>query len=523
MSENAKLKMKNEKRGRESLFKKGFLALNFAFFILHFLHGSSWAKYEQEQVAMETNLQQKIETILSKTLPPNSYLITVKVEMEEQVKNAASGGRRKDNGNPFLDKKRFVLPGVPQKNEFSDNNGESKELTPITVSTVESLVKKITITILVAPDIPEEKLKSVTDLLNESLPFNPLRGDELVIRRDALINSTASELTTQAATAPSGLSSDPAAASARFQNGRSWSSIPELPQWIMTGVLIFAVIVFLFFLLGPVRAFLNRLLIMLPRVGEAAALNASREAPGAQAAAPGGLPQERLPYMNSNPLEGESDQPFHFIRPEQLSKLPVILKPFTPEQTALVLAYLPAEWASQVLSGLDSGVQSAVIRELSLAREIPAERVREIELYIKERLPYWVGGAEWIQAVYQRTQPQMQRTLLGAIGQQSPDLAQALRRKSFFFEDMNTLDTAALRILTQEAGYPILAASLRDERPEIRNAIVAKLPAVMRTIVQQELELSKDDKTAIADAKARVIAVARRLINEGRLKLSEHK
>ncbi len=498
--------------------------------VLCLLTGSLWAKYEQEQVAMETNLQQKIETILSKTLPPNSYLVTVKVDMEEQVKNAASGGQRRDKGNPFLNNKRFVLPGVPQQNQFSDNNNDAKDTTPITVTTVESLVKKITITILVAPDIPAEKIKSIRDLLNESLPFNPLRGDELVIRPDAIINGSGSAvqegdtIDTTALIASSNAAAGTAEPVSRsvfsWRTWKTWSASPRLPEWIITGFVIFAVVVFLIFLLGPVRAFLNRLLVMLPRVGETAALNARDTGTGAQNGNAAGLSPDRLPYLNGNNTNG-SDHPFHFIRAEQLNKLPVVLKSLTPAQTALVLAYLPAEWASQVIASLDTSVQGAVVRELSQAHEIPADTVRELEQQIKEKLPYWVGGADWVQSVYQMTQPNVQRNLLGAISQLAPDLAQNLRRKSFFFEDLPTLDTGALRILTQEAGYTVIASAIRDEKPEIRNAVLGKLPAAMRTIVMEELELSKDDKTASADAKTRVMAIARRLLNEGRLKLPE--
>src|SRR5437868_1610296 len=80
----------------------------------------AWGKYEQEQLALETQLQQRIESILTKTLPPNSYIVTVKVEMGDKTKPASvrsTSGKRGGN-NPFLVQNQFVLPGVPQKKEF---------------------------------------------------------------------------------------------------------------------------------------------------------------------------------------------------------------------------------------------------------------------------------------------------------------------------------------------------------------------------------------------------------------------
>src|SRR5688572_19042687 len=80
----------------------------------------AWAKYEREQLQLETQIQERIERILAKTLPPASYLVTVKVEMDEKATPQRQAPARKST-NPFLDQNRFVLPGVPQKKGFSDS------------------------------------------------------------------------------------------------------------------------------------------------------------------------------------------------------------------------------------------------------------------------------------------------------------------------------------------------------------------------------------------------------------------
>src|SRR5687767_10089501 len=79
-----------------------------------------WAKYEKEQLALENQLTQRIEGILAKTLAPNTYLVTVKVEMEEGGPGGVNRTRNtRGGGNPFLQKNKFVLPGVPEKKQFS--------------------------------------------------------------------------------------------------------------------------------------------------------------------------------------------------------------------------------------------------------------------------------------------------------------------------------------------------------------------------------------------------------------------
>src|ERR1019366_8952485 len=82
---------------------------------------ASWlfARFEQEQLDMETQLQQKIEGVLFKTLPANSYLVTVKVEMEDRGRPVSRKTTARRGGGPVSLQNQYVLPRVPQKKEFT--------------------------------------------------------------------------------------------------------------------------------------------------------------------------------------------------------------------------------------------------------------------------------------------------------------------------------------------------------------------------------------------------------------------
>ena len=165
----------------------------------------------------------------------------------------------------------------------------------------------------------------------------------------------------------------------------------------------------------------------------------------------------------------------------------------------------------------------SIMRELSQAREVPPDIVKELEEHIKAKIPYLVGGSDWIQSVYEHTQPQTQRALLGTLNQQAPELAKVLRQKSLFIEDLTIITAGALRLVIQEAGYPTVALALRDEKPEMRATLLNRLPVAMREILEQELDVSNDDKNAIQEAKTNLMNVGRRLLTDGRIALPEKK
>ena len=70
-------------------------------------------------------------------------------------------------------------------------------------------------------------------------------------------------------------------------------------------------------------------------------------------------------------------------------------------------------------------------------------------------------------------------------------------------------------------GYPVAASALRDEKPEVRESLLKRLPVAMREVLQQELDLAADDRNAMADAKTRLLDVGRKLLAEGRIALPE--
>ncbi len=473
----------------------------------------SWAKLEREQLAIESQLQNRIEGILSKTLPANSYLVTVKVEMDTTSKPVGGrAARASRNGkNPFSSQSQFVLPGVPQKKEFIMQDEKPVEETADIFET-ETLVRRILITILVAPDIAADQVRGLREVVQASIPFNPLRGDELQIQNSNLLKpvnpSSANSKNTPAGQTPS--------RSALFDRANA-------PLWILFGVIGTLFIIFLAFLFGPVRSFLNRLLAVLPRVGEQAAY-AVNNAPAKSGMAGGNGNGTLNGTLQSRRNGTDVDEgPFRFIREDQLNKLPILLRQMPPAQAAIVVAYLPPEWASKMFSALDSGAQGAIMGELAQAREVPAETVKEVEAFVKGKLPYLVGGVDWVQSVYQLTQPQTQRALLGSLAQQSPDLAQNLRRKTFFFEDVAVLPAGAMRLLVAEAGYPALAQALRSEKVEFRNSVLVRLPAATREIILQELELSGEDRAATTEAKVKIVNLGQRLLMDGRIQLPERK
>jgi len=511
--------MKREAMGEGRKGRGLYAALFLLLSPIALLPSMSFAVFEREALAIEREIKTRIEDVLSKTLPPQSYLVNVKVEMGANTRTQTVRTNRTGGGNNPFNNNRFILPGVPVKRELTKNDDPVNDETTLP-ETTEAIVRKMLITILVAPDVSADQIRAIQDVVTTNTPFNPLRGDEIDIKTSSLLKSSKpqtprTEADLSGAASPTNAPVD--------EEGRSWTARINWPMIAVMSMGVLAFGMFIVFLFGPVRAFLNRLLAVLPRVGEQAAYAVSN-APAKPALAGAGAGALHGNF-NSNGRNSKAHEsvamPFEFIGEEHLSKLPILLRQLPANQSAVVLAYLSPEWASRVLNGLDTGAQSAVMQQLSQAREVPSEVVKDVEQQVKAKLPYLVGGTDWLQSVYQFTEPETQKALLGTLTQESPLLAQSLRRKSFFSEDLMVLAAAPLRMIVQEVGYAVMAVALKLEKAEARQALLLKLPSATREILSQELEVSVADAVAIAEAKAKIVAVGRRLLNEGRIALPE--
>ena len=295
---------------------------------------------------IESQLQQRIEGILAKTLPPNSYLGTVKVEMEnKEVPTTRRTTTAKRGGdNALFGQNKYVLPGVPQKKEFA-TQAEANSETSVNAFSAETLVKHITITILVAPDISAEQIRGIREVISGSVPFNPLRGDEMDIQNSDLLKPT-----TGAGTGGSNGRNG-------SQTGSFWGSFSDrtnAPMLMFFRRRHYGVSPFYRFLVWSCPGLLKiDSVAVLPRIGEQAAYTVSN-APAKAAAGANGEGGVFGHTGNGNGVHDEEEEgvrPFRFIREDQLNKLPILFQEMTPVNCALVLALPSRRMGEQSFRG----------------------------------------------------------------------------------------------------------------------------------------------------------------------------
>ncbi|OVE77195.1 hypothetical protein BVX98_03325, partial [bacterium F11] len=351
-------------------------------------------------------------------------------------------------------------------------------------------VRRISAILVVDEETSAETVEKVRELTRQILGLDAARGDTLEIQK-SVFNKPPSPIIDYS------------------RVSRVRQTIKENLVVISLSLLLFCIFIFVLFVFGPLRGFLNRFvqtLSTLKPYEEAGAGRASRLGnlesqllPAMMAQAMGMLPRGSLPGAAGAPsLSGslmvenpnKKTTPFNFVREDHLSNLSSLLARESPEKAAVVLGYLPPEWISRVLSKMEPSMQSSITDHLATTRQLLPEQVEDIEQDLKRRLDYMISGPDRINAVYDSLDPEAQKKMLDNLRVARPELAEELRQRTFLFDDLEKLEESSLKTVLREVDLQTLVLSLRGQSESFRKKIMDHLSTGKAELVLEELEFS---------------------------------
>jgi flagellar motor switch protein FliG len=222
-------------------------------------------------------------------------------------------------------------------------------------------------------------------------------------------------------------------------------------------------------------------------------------------------------------------RPFEFARRADPAQLLTFLQQEHPQTIALILAHLNPEQAAAILAALDPERQTDVTRRLAQMDATSPDILREVERVLERSFATLagsgqsrVGGIEMAVQVLNRAGRATEKRILHALETEDPALAQELRRRMFVFEDLARLDDRSLqRALREVDTANDLPLALKVASPEVRAKIMKNISKRQAEVLQESLELLGPVRLReVEDAQQRIVAVVRRLEDEGEILIS---
>jgi hypothetical protein len=453
----------------------------------------------ETKIALEESLERRLKSVISQILGTNDVIVIVKAEMyTEQEKKSAS------------DEETVALPGVPLKEKI----GERDSVAALDIGETRTLIKNLSATLVLDQSVSEADVNVIQNVTTGLLGLKEERGDKLEIQRMDFRRGQ--------------------------PKGFNWKRLLTPPDlWWTMGLALLGVFILLMtvFFFGSFRVFIREFVRALRNYGESVEeqiklmqmqkksqeelagrgpeAEATREwdtvlaRPSAGNGAPG------VPAEN-----GKNGAPFSFLNESHLQNLKFLLQREKPEQVALVVNYLPPALANDVMASLEPLQQSQVLSFLTRVADMEPETVRAVEEKIRERVSFVVGGEEKLQTLLDEADPATQKSMLAALAQKDPALADRLRQKLFTLEDLGALDAPALTAIVRRINTRALAGVLHGVSPAVQEKILSSLPPGSANILREEISLARPlPPQRLAQEQKRILRHIRRLQEEGVIQL----
>lgn len=221
-------------------------------------------------------------------------------------------------------------------------------------------------------------------------------------------------------------------------------------------------------------------------------------------------------------------RPFDFARKTEPSQLLNFIQNEHPQTIALVMAYLKAEQAGIILSALPPLQQVEVAKRLATMDRTSPEVLHEVELVLEKKLSSFVmqdfsiaGGIESVVNVLNRVDRGTEKTILEALAEDNPELADEIKRRMFVFEDIAQLDSRTIQRVMRDVDSKDLGMALKTASEEVKNL-------VFKNMSKRAVDLLKEDMgflgpvrlRDVEEAQQKIVNVIRQLEDSGEIVIS---
>ncbi len=195
-----------------------------------------------------------------------------------------------------------------------------------------------------------------------------------------------------------------------------------------------------------------------------------------------------------------------------------------PQTIALILAHLTSSSAAGLLESLPEEIQAEVAVRMANIEETSPEVIKNISAVLEEKLkPVGAysngenfGGIRAVAELFNRLDRRMSRSVLDTIETDKPDIANSIRELMFIFEDISSLDDAAIREILQRVDKKTIARALKGTLPDLQTQFYRNMSQRAVEMLKEEMEIMGPTKARdVHSAQTEIVEVVRQLEEDG--------
>jgi len=188
---------------------------------------------------------------------------------------------------------------------------------------------------------------------------------------------------------------------------------------------------------------------------------------------------------------------FEMLRNADPEQVAILLQDELPQTIALVLSYLDAKVAADILTHMPNELQVEVTLRLAVMDRVSPQVVQIVEKGLKNKLSGLLrdadlrstGGVPFLVKMLNQVDRGVQKSIFEAMGDNNAELVEEIRANMFTFDDLTKLDDRTMQRVLRDINKSELALALKGANERIREVIFRNLSERARENLEEEIEI----------------------------------
>lgn len=198
-----------------------------------------------------------------------------------------------------------------------------------------------------------------------------------------------------------------------------------------------------------------------------------------------------------------------------------------PQILAAILVHLDQDHAANILKHFTERTRNEVMLRIATLEGIQPTALKDLNEALYQVLAGGdkirkssLGGVKTAAEIINLLGTSLEASVIDAIREQDPDLAQKIMDKMFTFEDLLKLDNKSLQMVLKEVAADQLVVALKGASQELREKIFANMSSRAAEALKEDLETRGPVRLSEVEAQQKeILKVVRRLADEGQIVL----
>ncbi|OBS30451.1 flagellar motor switch protein FliG [Tepidimonas fonticaldi] len=198
-----------------------------------------------------------------------------------------------------------------------------------------------------------------------------------------------------------------------------------------------------------------------------------------------------------------------------------------PQILAAILVHLDQDHAANILKQFTERTRNEVMLRIATLEGIQPTALKDLNEALYQVLAGGdkirkssLGGVKTAAEIINLLGTSLEASVIDAIREQDPDLAQKIMDKMFTFEDLLKLDNKSLQMVLKEVSSDALVVALKGASQELRDKILSNMSSRAAEALKEDLESRGPVRLSEVEAQQKeILKIVRRLADEGQIVL----